>query len=83
MNSLQIFSIIIEAIIVLYAVFIGVQKKLPAAWAFALTFLIYVIYDLSRLIGWNLDENLLTILFFVATLSALLGIWLFSKAHQK
>ena len=41
----------------------------------ALTFAIYVLYDLGRLLHWNVSEGILSVLFLVASLSALVAAW--------
>ncbi|MCX6665367.1 MAG: hypothetical protein NT038_04820 [Euryarchaeota archaeon] len=73
-------SIVIEAIIALFGLFIALQKKKIYGWGFFVTFAIYVFYDLSRLIPLNLSAEVLYPLFFVATISMLWGVW---KIYRK
>ena len=75
MEILQLFSIIIEAIIVLMGISIALAKKHSYGWGIALTFGIYVFYDLVHYMQWQTDQNVLRGLFFVATLSAFWAIW--------
>jgi len=73
MEILQISSIVLEAIIVLVALMIAFGKKKMYGLGFALTFAIYVYYDLAKLMEWQTLPSLLPILFFIATLSAMLS----------
>jgi len=41
----------------------------------ALTFGIYVLYDLGRLLGWNVEKGVLSVLFLLASASALVAVW--------
>ncbi len=72
MQTLQTVSIIIEALIALLA-FACIFKKQPYMLGFTITFGIYVYYDLAKLYLWESPENLLPIMFFIATLSALIS----------
>ena len=38
-------------------------------------FAIYVVYDLGRLLHWNVGEGILSVLFLIASLSALYAVW--------
>ena len=44
-------------------------------YGLALTFAIYVLYDLGRLLGWNVEKGVLSLLFLVASASALFAVW--------
>lgn len=74
MNTMQLISIIIEAAVVAISLMIAIKKKKIYGYGFALTFLIYVFYDLSRLFALNIPELVLTVLFFIATVSILLSL---------
>jgi hypothetical protein len=71
--NLQSISIILEAMIVIVCLFTAIHKKRFFAYGFALTFLIYVFYDSAIFYGWIISKNVLSPLFFLATISALLG----------
>ncbi|MBU4407067.1 MAG: hypothetical protein KKB24_05720 [Candidatus Altiarchaeota archaeon] len=73
MDILQLVSISLEAIIVIIALMIAVSKKRVYGYGFALTFGIYVFYDLARLFSFEVNEMLLYTIFFVATVSALVS----------
>lgn len=75
MEVLQLISIILEVIIVLTGVAIALAKKAALGWGFALTFGIYAYYNLAQFLHWQNDQNLLTGLFFFATISAFWAVW--------
>jgi hypothetical protein len=72
-ETLQISSIILEAMIIIIALTIALGKKKLYGLGFALTFAIYVYYDLAKFLEWQTLPSLLPILFFIATLSAMLS----------
>jgi len=67
-------AIVIEAAVAIIAV-LGALKGRPHLYGFAVTFAIYVLYDLGRLEGWNVGEGALSVLFLIASLSALVAVW--------
>lgn len=73
METLQIISIVLELVIALLACY-GAIKGRRYLFGFALTFGIYVYYDLARLYAWEISETTLRAAFFVATLAALVSI---------
>ncbi len=79
METLQLFSIIIEAVVVFMLLYGAVKKGAVCAYGMALTFCIYVFYDSAKLFGWAISGNILTIMFFVASLSALWAVWKMGK----
>lgn len=80
MNLLQLVSIVIESVIVVLALLIAVQRKKAYGFGFALTFAIYVFYDAARLYSLAVNETVLTVSFFVATVSMLWAVWLVYRA---
>ncbi|MBP1929740.1 hypothetical protein J2741_002287 [Methanolinea mesophila] len=72
---IQPVSIGIEVILVILGLAIAVRKKRCYGWYIALTFGIYVVYDSAHLIGVQVSQNVLSGIFFIATLSILIGIW--------
>jgi hypothetical protein len=71
---LLIASIALEAAVAIVAVLAAVKGR-PYLYGLALTFAIYVLYDLGRLFGWNVDQGILSVLFLVASASALYAVW--------
>lgn len=74
METLQTISIVLESIIVIVALMIALKKKQLYGYGFALTFAIYVYYDYAKLAGSAVSATTLSILFFIATLSAALSV---------
>ena len=74
METLQLISIALELVIVAVALGIALKKGIAYGYGFALTFAIYVFYDLANLFSWEISVSVLQISFFVATLSALISI---------
>lgn len=75
----QIFSIMLEVGVVLFALNMSRKRKERFGYAFGFTFIIYVFYDLARLLNWNAAPDLLSLLFLLASVSAFLGMWELSK----
>ena len=71
---LLIASIIIEAAVAIAAMLVAVKGR-PYLYGLALTFTIYVLYDLGRLLGWNVEKGILSVLFLLASASALFAVW--------
>ena len=67
-------AIVVECAVAVVAV-LGALKGRPHLYGFALTFAIYVLYDVGRLLHWNVGEGVLSVLFLVASLSALVAVW--------
>jgi len=72
MNLLNILSLILEVLTMLMGVWIGLAKKQPYGWLIALTFLIYVIYDLSRFLNTTLPAH--DLLFLAASVSIFIAV---------
>jgi hypothetical protein len=51
------------------------SRGAPTSTGLALTFAIYVLYDLGRLLGWNVEKGILSVLFPLASASALFAVW--------
>ena len=79
MEFLQYISILIELAIAVLGI-IMIFKKKSYGWFFLVTFGIYVSYDFIRLRGMTISLDILYILFFIATISALILAW---KIYRK
>ncbi|MDD5649917.1 MAG: hypothetical protein PHF86_05770 [Candidatus Nanoarchaeia archaeon] len=82
MNFIQLIAVFIELIIVILSLIIAVKKKKVYGYGFAITFAIYVFYDSVSLFLIEIPEMLLSILFFIATLSALWAIFKLYKLKK-
>ena len=71
---LLIASIVIEAAVAIVAMLVAVKGR-PYLYGLALTFTIYLLYDLGRLLGWNVEKGILSVLFLLASASALFAVW--------
>ena len=67
-------AIIVEAAVAILAI-LSALKDRPHLYGFAVTFAIYVLYDVARLEGWNVGEGVFSVLFLIASLSALVAVW--------
>lgn len=76
---IHLLSIFIEIIIFFLSLGIALQKKKSYGWGFAVTFGIYVIYDLFNQFGINPLGPWLNVLFLVASVSALYSVWMLYK----
>lgn len=74
MKPLQYVSIIMESIAAAMGLFIAVRKKRLFGYGIFLTFVIYVFYDLTKLIPIEVSNVALYPIFFIATLSILWAI---------
>ncbi|HSR75397.1 MAG TPA: hypothetical protein VLN57_02320 [Xanthobacteraceae bacterium] len=69
-----ILSIILEGAVAVLA-FMTARKRKPYLYGLAFTFVVYVLYDVARVVGVNVQEGLLSVLFLLASLSALIAAW--------
>ena len=74
MNWMNFLSLLLEILVVLLGLRIAVTKRKFYGWLIALTFSIYVLYDLSRFTAFNLPS--LDMLFLVASASICLAVWI-------
>jgi hypothetical protein len=72
--TLLVVSIALEVAVAVIAA-LAAMKGRPYLFGLALTFAIYVLYDLGRLLGWNVEGGILSVLFLVASASALFAVW--------
>jgi hypothetical protein len=75
-TGIQAISVIIEAAVIVLAIRIAAAGRKTYGWLIALTFALYVIFDLFRLSVIPIPEALGSSLFLVASLSALLAVFL-------
>lgn len=69
-----IVSIVLEAAVAVLALLAG-RKRNPYIYGLAFTFAAYVVYDLARLADVHVQGGVLSGLFLLATLSALVAVW--------
>ena len=73
-NAMLLISIVLEAAVAIIAT-LAAQKQRPHLYGLAFTFGVYVLYDLARYLGWNVEQGVLSALFLAATVSALIAVW--------
>jgi hypothetical protein len=71
---LLVISILLEASVAVIAVLAARQDR-PYLYGLAFTFIAYVIYDLARFMAWPVEGTLLSGLFLLATVAALVAVW--------
>jgi hypothetical protein len=69
-----IISIVLEVAVAIVAV-LAARKGKPYIYGLAFTFGAYVLYDLARLMQWDVQGGLLSGLFLLATVTALIAVW--------
>lgn len=74
LTVVHLVSIFLEAVIVVVALLLALNKRKIYGYGFALTFAIYVVYDLANQFQLAISGPALIAIFFVATLSALLSL---------
>lgn len=72
MNLIPLISIVIEIVIAALALVLAYRGQTTMI-GFAITFGIYVYYDLARYYSWEVSESLLSGVFLIATLAALVS----------
>jgi hypothetical protein len=69
-----VISIVLEAVVAIVAI-LAARKGKPYLYGLAFTFGAYVLYDLARLLQWEVQGGLLSGLFLLATITALVAVW--------
>lgn len=72
--TLLIAAIALELAVAVIAA-VAASKGRPYLYGLAFTFAVYVLYDTGRLLGWNVEAGVLSVLFLLASASALYAIW--------
>ncbi len=81
LHPMLIVSIILEAAVAVIAI-LAARPRRPYLYGLAFTFGAYVLYDLARLLQWGVEGPLLSGLFLLATVSALIAVWGLYKDRQ-
>jgi hypothetical protein len=75
-DILQLLATLIEIIVAIVAILIATQKKKNYGWFIALTFGLFVIFDLARIFALDISVDIHSLILLVACLSMLYGAWL-------
>jgi hypothetical protein len=81
MNSIQNFSILLELVVAILGLLIWIQKRKVYGALIFLTFVLYMVWDISKLWSLAIPELLLRILFAIATISILIAVWKLYKTE--
>ncbi len=82
---IHLISILVEFCVMALGVLIATKRKKIYGWLIALTFGIYVVYDLIRYLNtlsignFAVSDDLMYVIFFIASVSALIAVWLIYK----
>lgn len=79
MNFFDIASLTAEILVTGLGFTIAISKKKAYGWLLALTFGIYVIYDSTRFFAITISKDILSLLFFIASISILIATYLIYK----
>jgi hypothetical protein len=69
-----IVSIALELAVALIAV-LAAREGRPYLYGLAFTFAVYVLYDTARFLEWHAEGGMLSLLFLLASASALYAVW--------
>jgi hypothetical protein len=75
-DILQVMAVLCEIIIGCAGVVIAIRKKKTCGWFIAITFGLFVIFDVARIFALAVPEDLHALIFLVACVSMLFGVWL-------
>ena len=65
-DIVQILAIFVECIIAGIAFLIAVQNKKPYGWFIAVTFVLFVLFDISRISGFAISLDIHSLMFLIA-----------------
>jgi hypothetical protein len=74
-ETMLLISILLEMVVAALGIALAVRKKKKYGWFIALTFILYIFYDLANLFPLPVSQDLLSFVFFAATASILWAIW--------
>ncbi len=78
-GTIQLIATLTEAVIALLALVIALRKKRLYGWFIAITFGLFVIFDLARIFALDVSAERYALILLVACLSMLYAIWLLWK----
>jgi hypothetical protein len=75
-DFLQIIAVLLEGAVAVIAVVIATRQKKYYGWCIAVTFGLFVLFDIGRLFSLPLPDAAHSLIFLVACGSMLYGVWL-------
>jgi hypothetical protein len=82
MQIISYISILLEVVVVFFSLKIAIVKKQTYGWALAVTFIIYIFYDLARVQNWSTYALYLVDGFLAASISAVVATYLLYKKEK-
>jgi len=82
-GTIQLIATLTEVVIALIAFLIGWQKKRLYGWFIAVTFGLFVIFDLARIFAFDVAADKYALLLLVACLSMLCAVWLLWNGERE
>jgi len=78
-DSVQLIATLVEVVIAVLALLIAIRKKKMYGGFIAITFALFVIFDIDRIFSLNISASLHGFIFLIACLSMLYAVWLMWK----
>jgi uncharacterized membrane protein len=75
-DFLQVVAVLLEIAVIVIAIIIATRKKKSWAWGIAITFALFVLFDLFRIIALPVPDAAYSLILLVACGSMLYAIWL-------
>jgi hypothetical protein len=75
-DSVQMIATLVEVVIAVLALFVAWQKKKMYCGFVAITFALFVIFDIGRIFAIDVSPDLHAVIFLLACLSMLYAVWL-------
>jgi hypothetical protein len=75
-DSIQVLAIITELAVAILALLVAWKRKKMYGGFVAITFALFVIFDIDRILSLNILPGLHAVIFLVACLSMLYAVWL-------
>ena len=75
-DFLQIIAVLLEGAVAVIAVVIATRQKKYYGWCIAVTFGLFVLFDIGRLFSLPISDEAHALIFLVACGSMLYGVWL-------
>jgi len=75
-DFLQLVAVVLEAVVTVIAVIIATKKKQVYGWGIAITFGLFVLFDIFRIFSLPMPESFHAFIFLVACASMVYAVWL-------
>jgi hypothetical protein len=75
-DFLQVIAVVLEVCVAGFAVLIATRKRKMYGWGIALTFLLFVLFDIFRIFALPMPDTFHAFIFIVACGSMVYAVWL-------